>query len=214
MDKQYVDKVMQLLPIMSVAVEVVALVLVVETFTTKKRFLQQRNFFSALIYNMFCLDFAFAFIVHGLIVKWSHSEHRFLQSSSRSPISLSNIDFTKLAFTFGLGGIAGFGSAVALYPFDIVRMSVLEKGSSHFAYSTIPYMSVYLGSYFMLRDERSSFGSKFLLANGHPAGYFSPDVKVFSDILNHDLASISERWIHNFQFQVSSRASPRGSPSS
>ena len=114
---------------------------------------------------MFCLDFAFAFIVHGLIVKWSHSEHRFLQSSSRSPISLSNIHFTKLALTFGLGGIAGFGSAVALYPFDIVRMSVLEKGSSHFAYSTIPYMSVYLGSYFMLRDERSSFGSKFLLAN-------------------------------------------------
>jgi hypothetical protein len=50
--------------------------------------------------------------------------------------------------------------------------------------------------------------SSFLLSNntvdssGQPAGYFSPDVKVFSDILNHDLESISSRWISNFLFSL------------
>ena len=70
-----------------------------------------------------------------------------------------------MAWTFGLGAVAGVGSAIALYPFDIVRMSVLQKGKSHFAFSTIPYMSIYLGTYFTLRDERGSFLENFALAN-------------------------------------------------
>ena len=72
---------------------------------------------------------------------------------------------TAMAWTFGLGAVAGVGSAIALYPFDIVRMSVLQKGKSHFAFSTIPYMSIYLGTYFTLRDERGSFLENFALAN-------------------------------------------------
>ena len=39
---------------------------------------------------------------------------------------------------------------------------------------------------------------------GKPFGYFSPDVKVFSDILHHDLESISSRWVSNFDFAVGS----------
>ena len=48
--------------------------------------------------------------------------------------------------------------------------------------------------------------SLFPDASGSPAGYFSPDVKCFSDILNHDLDSISQRWLSNFNFKVESVA--------
>ena len=111
---------------------------------------------------MFCLDFAFAFIVHGMIVKWSQSEGRFMTHSATSTPATST---PGVAWTFGLGAVSGVGSAIALYPFDIVRMSVLEKGKSHFAFSTVPYMSIYLGTYFTLRNERGTFLEKFALAN-------------------------------------------------
>jgi hypothetical protein len=110
---------------------------------------------------MFCLDFAFAFIVHGMIVKWSQSEGRFMTHSATSTPGVT----PGVAWTFGLGAVSGVGSAIALYPFDIVRMSVLEKGKSHFAFSTVPYMSIYLGTYFTLRNERGTFLEKFALAN-------------------------------------------------
>lgn len=48
-----------------------------------------------------------------------------------------------VAFTLGSG--AGLSAAVLLYPFDFVRMATVGPGQSHFAYSTIPYMGVYLG---------------------------------------------------------------------
>ena len=52
--------------------------------------------------------------------------------------------------------------------------------------------------------KNSPWPATFADAAGHPAGYFSPDVKVFSDILNHDLESISQRWVSNFDFAVGS----------
>ena len=80
---------------------------------------------------MFCLDFACAFAVHGLLAS------RFSDRTQCEP-----------AFAFGSGALAGGVAAVLLYPFDVVRMSTVARGTSHFALSTIPFMSVYLGVYF------------------------------------------------------------------
>ena len=33
-------------------------------------------------------------------------------------------------------------------------------------------------------------------------GYFSPDLKVFSTMLNHDLVAITNRYVNNFEFYV------------
>ena len=109
---------------------------------------------------MFCLDFAFAFFVHAACIKWSKSEEHLLQSFKSS----------KFLYTFGFGSVAGVGSAVALYPFDIVRMTVLEKGNNHFAFSTIPYMTFYLGTYFALRKRSDTFSTKFAYATGASLG--------------------------------------------
>ena len=117
---------------------------------------------------MFCLDFAFAFFIHGIIVKYTHNEHRFLTNLKQSPPPSSFPSTSvgpRIAWTYGLGGLSGLGAAIALYPFDIVRMSVIEKGKSHFAFSSIPYMSVYLGTYFIIRDEKWTFLEKFGFAN-------------------------------------------------
>mmetsp|Transcript_1590 Transcript_1590/g.3373 ORF Transcript_1590/g.3373 Transcript_1590/m.3373 type:complete len:159 (-) Transcript_1590:171-647(-) len=81
---------------------------------------------------MFCLDYACAFFVHyALASPWS-------EATQAHP-----------AFTFGSGAVAGAAAAIALYPFDIVRQTTVAPGSSHFAFSTIPFMSAYLGIYFM-----------------------------------------------------------------
>lgn len=81
---------------------------------------------------MFCLDFGCAFVVHHLLAS------RLSDRTQCAP-----------AFTFGSGALAGGVAAVVLYPFDIVRMTTVAAGTSHFAASTIPFMSVYLGVYFL-----------------------------------------------------------------
>jgi hypothetical protein len=87
---------------------------------------------------MFCLDYmhAAAFFVHYTV-------------ASRCSESTQ----CHLLFTFTCGGFAGATTAIALYPFDIVRMTNNccpgKPGMSHFAFSTIPFMSAYLGLYFL-----------------------------------------------------------------
>ena len=80
---------------------------------------------------MFCLDYACAFFVHNLLAS------RFCDDTQCHPV-----------FSFGSGALAGGAAAVALYPFDIVRQSTVAAGTSHFAFSSIPFMGVYLGIYF------------------------------------------------------------------
>mmetsp|Transcript_75087 Transcript_75087/g.125165 ORF Transcript_75087/g.125165 Transcript_75087/m.125165 type:complete len:167 (+) Transcript_75087:179-679(+) len=91
---------------------------------------------------MFCLDYAFAFVAHyGLCHSWF-----------RLNLGLPSSPF----FTFPAGGIAGAAAAVALFPFDVVRHEVLRatgSSASPFAFSIIPFMSAYLGVYF-LQNER------------------------------------------------------------
>jgi hypothetical protein len=81
---------------------------------------------------MFCLDFAAAFIVHYQLAS------RFDLSTQSNPL-----------FTFSSGALSGFTAAVALYPFDIVRQMTVAPGTSHFAFSTIPFMTAYLGIYML-----------------------------------------------------------------
>jgi hypothetical protein len=81
---------------------------------------------------MFCLDFAAAFIVHFQLAS------RFDLSTQSHPL-----------FTFSSGCLSGFTAAVALYPFDIVRQMTVAPGTSHFAFSTIPFMTAYLGIYML-----------------------------------------------------------------
>ena len=81
---------------------------------------------------MFCLDFAAAFIVHYQLAS------RFDISTQSSPL-----------FTFTSGFLSGAASAVALYPVDIVRQMTVAPGTSHFAFSTIPFMTAYLGIYLL-----------------------------------------------------------------
>lgn len=87
---------------------------------------------------MFCLDYAVAFFAHCTIAS------NFSEDVQAHPL-----------FTFPVGAIAGGTAAVLLYPFDIVRQSTVAAGQSHFAFSTIPFMSAYLGIYFLQpRRER------------------------------------------------------------
>ena len=81
---------------------------------------------------MFCLDFAAAFVVHYNL------------ASRVSESTQSNC-----MFTFSSGALAGGLSAIVLYPFDFVRMSTVAPGTSHFAFGTVPFMSIYLGCYFL-----------------------------------------------------------------
>ena len=89
---------------------------------------------------MFCLDFATAFIAHFAVASRVSDE---LQAH---PL-----------FSFPAGAAAGGVAAVLLYPFDIVRQTTVAPGSSHFAFSTIPFMSAYLGIYMLQpRAERQN----------------------------------------------------------
>ena len=81
---------------------------------------------------MFCLDYAAAFFVHYAMAS------RCSESTQSHPL-----------FAFTSGGLSGATAAIALYPFDIVRMTTIAPGASHFAFSTIPFMSAYLGLYFL-----------------------------------------------------------------
>ena len=81
---------------------------------------------------MFCLDFAAAFIVH-------------YQLASRVAISTQS----EPLFAFSSAALSGATAAVALYPFDFVRQMNVAPGTSHFAFSTIPFMTAYLGIYLL-----------------------------------------------------------------
>ena len=87
---------------------------------------------------MFCLDYAVAFVAHCSLSSW------FSDATQAHPL-----------FTFSAGAAAGGVAAVALYPFDIVRQTTVAPGTSHFAFSTIPFMSAYLGIYFMQSERKS-----------------------------------------------------------
>jgi len=103
-------------------------------------------------YGMFCLDFAAAFIVHYQLV-------------SRVDLSTQS----RPLFTFASGAFAGAAAAVALYPFDIVRQLTVAPGTSHFAFSTIPFMTAYLGIYFLQPQserQQQAFKTKFGWALG------------------------------------------------
>ena len=81
---------------------------------------------------MFCLDYAVAFVCHYAMAS------RCSEALQSHPV-----------FTFSSGAVAGLVAATALFPFDIVRMTTVPAGSSHFAYGTTPFMSALLGIYFM-----------------------------------------------------------------
>ena len=103
---------------------------------------------------MFCLDYALAFVSHSILCK-------FLISSTSSTSSSASSNNNNTLIHFPLGAIAGTTAAIALYPFDIVRMTTVGKGVSHFAFSTIPFMSVYLGMYF-IRDVETRKNESFV----------------------------------------------------
>ena len=63
---------------------------------------------------MFCLDYALAFFFHSLLSRF------FLDPGSPSSSSTTLIHFP-------LGAISGIAAAVCLYPFDIVRMTTVER---------------------------------------------------------------------------------------
>jgi hypothetical protein len=97
---------------------------------------------------MFCLDFAAAFIIHYQLAA------RFDPSTQSNPL-----------FTFTSGALSGAAAAVALYPFDIVRQMTVAPGTSHFAFSTIPFMTAYLGIYMLQpQGERQQKPFKHKLA--------------------------------------------------
>ena len=86
--------------------------------------------------RMFCLDYACAFFVHSILAS------RFDDGTQCHPV-----------FAFASGGFAGGVAAIALWPFDVVRQTTVAPGTSHFAFSSIPFMSVYLGIYFLQHRE-------------------------------------------------------------
>ena len=100
---------------------------------------------------MFCLDYAIAFFSHSILC------HLMLSPPPPSSTTKSINSFVH----FPLGCAAGFSAACALFPFDIVRMTTVPSGVSHFAYSTIPFMSVYLGVYFT-RDTNTRANEPFI----------------------------------------------------
>ena len=84
---------------------------------------------------MFCLDYILAFASHFAI----------------AALTVDRSESLPLQWAIPAGGAAGLAAAIALYPVDIVRMSSVPAGQSWFAFSTIPFMTVYLGGYFGLQ---------------------------------------------------------------
>lgn len=105
---------------------------------------------------IFCLDFAFAFALHALGVRAADRRLAFTEQGRH------------IGWIFGSSAAAGLGSATLLYPFDIVRQTTVPSGARYgsFAVSTIPYMAVYMGCYFALRDERAPIARKLAIAAG------------------------------------------------
>jgi len=101
---------------------------------------------------MFCLDFAAALLVHYQLAMLVHP------STQSSPF-----------FTFPSGAFSGLMAAVMLYPFDLVRQMTVAPGTSHFAHSTVPYMTVYLGLYLLQPQsdrQKKSLPEKLVWAVG------------------------------------------------
>lgn len=106
-----------------------------------------------LVLTMFCLDFAIAFVAHYQIHK------HFPGVAER--------ESDEAIKQFSTGALAGLVAALALYPFDILRQSVVEKGKTSFAYSTIPFMSVYLGMNSMLVQANRRQQGDLCSSNGN-----------------------------------------------
>ena len=125
---------------------------------------------------MFCLDFAFAFAAHMAMVRWTCTEEifstdRLTLDGTNAPPSHSSVgektatNRSRIPVVFGIGAVAGATSALLLYPFDLVRQFALKgEPRSHFAYSTIPFMCVYTGTYFWWRKPQAKFSEKLAWA--------------------------------------------------
>ena len=87
---------------------------------------------------MFCLDYALALSAHAQLCRlWAAPS---AEERGRSA-----------AFHFAAGGAAGLVAAAVLAPFDVLRQQTVPRGASAVAWSTVPYMSVYLGAFHALR---------------------------------------------------------------
>ncbi|KAG8462948.1 hypothetical protein KFE25_001721 [Diacronema lutheri] len=115
---------------------------------------------------MFCLDFAVSFFAHRGVCFCSHSLFGFPATDGLA----CNLP---LPFALASGAASGAIAAVALYPFDLVRMYTVGPGQSHFAKGTIPFMAVYLGVWSAHKnapgEERRPLGARFRLALGSTA---------------------------------------------
>ncbi|GBG29237.1 Hypothetical Protein FCC1311_054592 [Hondaea fermentalgiana] len=104
---------------------------------------------------MFCLDYALAFAVHYVLCG-----SRPAAPDANTPATPGSADLTGATGEKSDGGVprwarettagaaAGLAAAVALYPFDVLRQSAVQRGTSSFAASTVPFMAVYLGIFF------------------------------------------------------------------
>ena len=88
---------------------------------------------------MFCLDYVLAFASHYALCALAVDERG---------LALPSALLSHPLFTAPSGFAAGAAAAVLLWPIDVVRMHSVPAGTSHFAFSTIPFMTVYLGVYF------------------------------------------------------------------
>ena len=104
--------------------------------------------------TIFCLDFAFAFVLHAFGVRMLARQDAFCAGTKQPGL------------IFASSAVSGVGSAILLYPFDLVRQMTVPSAHSSFAASTIPYMCVYMGCYFSIRDERASNLQKLGIATG------------------------------------------------
>ena len=88
---------------------------------------------------MFCLDYVLAFTSHYAFCAVAVDERG---------LALPASVLSHPLFTAPSGFLSGIVAAVLLWPVDVVRMHSVPAGTSHFAFSTIPFMTAYLGIYF------------------------------------------------------------------
>ena len=97
---------------------------------------------------MLCLDYGVAFFAHYHLSRFISDDlpnDDVGGAETRNPHPL---------LMFSSGALSGVFAAVVLYPIDLVRQSTVPKGHSHFSYSTIPFMTIYLGFYFSQPGNR------------------------------------------------------------
>ena len=94
---------------------------------------------------MFCLDYFLSFAAHlGITYVINLGDKKEERKYVLHPIQ-----------AFATGSLAGLTSALILYPFDFVRMATVSEKASHFAWSSVPFSTCYLGIYFSFRDHES-----------------------------------------------------------